>query len=269
MPYTAFSYLVLPRLHPELADDVPHPLPEGTLFLWPGLPHPPSSGVFLPDYAWSPAQAAACVADFERAGREGAHGAPVEAFSVASVFDAGHDLSPEELRALRELMGKAASPPSPVAEAEAEARRQAAQRVLLLAWLQEKQALELRHLERRVRLGQAALAGLLGEGAVTAPEADGEAGDAPLPAWRSVLAAACVFLPHSSAGERGEEAAVLAADRDMASALDALASDAVAEEGVPPGFRAVRAPLGRVLGRGRATPDTERSLLFLYPSTWA
>ena len=189
MPYTAVSYLALPRLHPELAAASPRPLPEGTLFLWPGLPRPPQSGVFAPDYPWTPDQAAACLADFERAGREGVRGAPVAAFSALGALGAGDDLSPEERRALSELMGELSSASDRAVDANDETGRQAAQRTLLLAWLQEKQVLELRELEQRVRRGQSALAGLLGEGVV--PEADfvGVAsGGASLPPWRSVLA---------------------------------------------------------------------------------
>ena len=209
MPYTAVSYLALPRLHPELAAASPRPLPEGTLFLWPGLPRPPQSGVFAPDYPWTPDQAAACLADFERAGREGVRGAPVAAFSALGALGAGDDLSPEERRALSELMGELSSASDRAVDANDETGRQAAQRTLLLAWLQEKQVLELRELEQRVRRGQSALAGLLGEGVV--PEADfvGVAsGGASLPPWRSVLAAASAFLPRSVAGS--DDTAVLA-----------------------------------------------------------
>ncbi len=278
MPNTAVPYLALPRLHPELAAAAPYPLPEGTLFLWPGLPRPAQRGVFTPDYPWSPAQAAACVADFERAGREGAQGAPVVAVSAAGALGASADLSPEERRALRELTGEVSSAPDHTADTNGETRRQAAQRVLLLAWLQEKQVLELRELEQRVRRGQSVLAGLLGEG--SAPEADavGVAPDgASLPPWRSVLAAASVFLPRSVAGSGGDTA-VLALDRDMAATLAALASDQAAEtsgngrtedESLPEGFIGVRVPLGRALGRGWTAPEPTRPLLFVYPSAWS
>lgn len=274
MPNTPFLLLVLPRLHSGLADGVPSPLPAGALFLWPGLPHPPRTGVFIPDYAWTPAQAAACVADFERTGREGARGAPVEAFSVATALDADTGLSAGERRALRQLMGEApgADGASPASGADGEVRRQAAQRVLLLAWLQEKQALELRDLERRVRREQTALAGWLGEGTPAGPETGGAPGGILLPPWRPVLAAASLFLPGPSAPGRDTETAVLVVDPDLASVLAAQASalpaGTTAEADAPPGFCTVRAPLGRVLGRDRAVPDPERNLLFFYPSAW-
>ena len=276
MPYTAVSYLALPRLHPELAAASPRPLPEGTLFLWPGLPRPPQSGVFAPDYPWTPDQAAACLADFERAGREGVRGAPVAAFSALGALGAGDDLSPEERRALSELMGELSSASDRAVDANDETGRQAAQRTLLLAWLQEKQVLELRELEQRVRRGQPALAGLLGEGVV--PEADfvGVAsGGASLPPWRSVLAAASVFLPRSVAGS--DDTAVLALDRDMVATLAALASDQAAgtnenawmgAERLPEGFSGARIPLGRALGRGWTVPEPTRAVFFVYPSAW-
>ena len=276
MPYTAVSYLALPRLHPELAAASPRPLPEGTLFLWPGLPRPPQSGVFAPDYPWTPDQAAACLADFERAGREGVRGAPVAAFSALGALGAGDDLSPEERRALSELMGELSSASDRAVDANDETGRQAAQRTLLLAWLQEKQGLELRELEQRVRRGQSALAGLLGEGVV--PEADfvGVAsGGASLPPWRSVLAAASVFLPRSVAGS--DDTAVLALDRDMVATLAALASDQAAgtnenawmgAERLPEGFSGARIPLGRALGRGWTVPESTRAVFFVYPSAW-
>ncbi|PWM65528.1 MAG: hypothetical protein DBX67_05425 [Desulfovibrionaceae bacterium] len=276
MPYTAVSYLALPRLHPELAAASPRPLPEGTLFLWPGLPRPPQSGVFAPDYPWTPDQAAACLADFERAGREGVRGAPVAAFSALGALGAGDDLSPEERRALSELMGELSSASDRAVDANDETGRQAAQRTLLLAWLQEKQVLELRELEQRVRRGQSALAGLLGEGVV--PEADfvGVAsGGASLPPWRSVLAAASVFLPRSVAGS--DDTAVLALDRDMVATLAALASDQAAgtnenawmgAERLPEGFSGARIPLGRALGRGWTVPESTRAVFFVYPSAW-
>ena len=276
MPDTAVSYLALPRLHPELAAASPRPLPEGTLFLWPGLPRPPQSGVFAPDYPWTPDQAAACLADFELAGREGVRGAPVAAFSALGALGAGDDLSPEERRALSELMGEFSSASDRAVDANDETGRQAAQRTLLLAWLQEKQVLELRELEQRVRRGQSALAGLLGEGVV--PEADfvGVAsGGASLPPWRSVLAAASVFLPRSVAGS--DDTAVLALDRDMVATLAALASDQAAgtnenawmgAERLPEGFSGARIPLGRALGRGWTVPESTRAVFFVYPSAW-
>lgn len=92
------------------------------------------------------------------------------------------------------------------------------------------------------------------------PEADfvGVAsGGASLPPWRSVLAAASVFLPRSVAGS--DDTAVLALDRDMVATLAALASDQAAgtnenawmgAERLPEGFSGARIPLGRALGRG-------------------
>ena len=185
-------------------------------------------------------------------------------------------MTTEERRALSELMGELSSASDRAVDANDETGRQAAQRTLLLAWLQEKQVLELRELEQRVRRGQSALAGLLGEGVV--PEADfvGVAsGGASLPPWRSVLAAASAFLPRSVAGS--DDTAVLALDRDMVATLAALASDQAAgtnenawmgAERLPEGFSGARIPLGRALGRGWTVPESTRAVFFVYPSAW-
>lgn len=335
MSRTVLSYLVLPRLHPELLP--PLPLPEGALLLWPGLPQPPASGVFIPPWPWSPAQAAACVDDFERAGRDGAAGAPVLSLWAADPGLADErgpsmsrtsDISAGERQALRRFMEQAAPgtatagrPDSPSGtcpdcspassgdhpaddsadSADAETRRQlmrqAAQRTLLLAWLQERQALELRDLSLRVRRERAALAGLLSEGkpALVTPEPRESAHQAPdplpLPPWRAVLAAAALFLPapapaapeafsaslpaRSSSGEC-RDMAVLALDRDMSESLAALAdrvpgAGSCALPAPPPGFHGARLPLSRVLGRAWAAgriPETEREILFLWPAAW-
>ncbi|MCH5277973.1 MAG: hypothetical protein J1E80_09115 [Desulfovibrionaceae bacterium] len=297
MPRTARSYLVLPRLHPELVS--PALLPEGALFLWPGLPRPPRSGVFLPAYPWTPDQAAACLADFERAGRDGAGGTHAARLRAADSgwlpglpADRPRDLPESERRALRRFMEQAA--PSPALPNPAFSRapddaqgddpdglerlRQTAQQTLLLAWLQEKQALELRELSLRARREQAALAGLLGEGNPPpfspGPDDMALAPPPPLPPWRAVLAAAALFLPAPSASpapDEGRGMAVLALDRDMSESLAHLAEG----EGAPlcacEGLRGARLSLGQVLGRLRSAgpvPAPERDILFVWPSAW-
>lgn len=248
--------LLLPRLHRELArtPDVP----PGARTLWPGLPQAPADA-FVPDYPWTPAQARACLADFEQTCRAGAGGAPVLAFSVADMLGAGGDLSPAERRALDELVGRQPAAPPAGEDAGEVARRLASQRALLLAWLQEQQVLELRALEQRVREGRFALAGLLGEGGEADASAAPYADDAPLPAWRAVLAAAAPFLPAGTA--------VLATDPDMAEAVLAAAGpeSALPDHDVPAGFAGARLSLGELLGKGWNLPETSRVLPFLYP----
>ena len=61
----AYFLLSLPRLHPELAS-----LPEGCRTLWPGLPRRPEHA-WAPELPWPPALAQACLADYERACRDG------------------------------------------------------------------------------------------------------------------------------------------------------------------------------------------------------
>lgn len=309
MSRTALSYLILPRLHAELLPPVPPP--EGALLLWPGLPRPPRDGVFIPDWPWSPARAAACVDDFERAGRDGARGAPVVSLQAADPGPAD-GLSAAERQALRQFMEQTppAAPNHPAKHpadhpakhpadepADPETRRlmrEAAQRTLLLAWLQERQALELRDLSRRVSRERAALAGLLGEGkpAPLSPAARKSANQAPdplpLPPWRAVLAAAALFLPpatpppssapvSSSYGEH-RDMAVLALDRDMAESLAALAEPGPSAP-LPPlpspppllGFHGARLPLSRVLGRAWSrisAGEAAREILFLWPAAW-
>ena len=68
---TAPFLLTLPRLHAELA-----PQAEGCLTLWPGLPRRPEHA-WAPAMPWSESMAASCLADYERAGRDGASGSPV------------------------------------------------------------------------------------------------------------------------------------------------------------------------------------------------
>ncbi len=254
--------LALPRLRPELAK--PLPALAGAATLWPGLPGPAPAGSWTPAYDWTPAQAAACLADFERLSREGGHGAPVQAASLWSTAAfAGDDLSPAERRALAELRGNAP-------ENAPDGTRVAAQRALILAWLQETQILDLRALERRVSEGRAALDALLGEGLGAANNAksaeadisfapDGEArAETPLPAWPLVLAAAEVFLPDGGA--------VAVNDRAMAEALAAFGGEPAA---AVDGFCALRLPLWKALGASRPSASLgDRDLTFLLPAGW-
>jgi hypothetical protein len=174
----AYFLLSLPRLHAQLAA-----LPEGCRTLWPGLPRCPEHA-WTPELPWPPALAQACLADYERACRDGASGAPVHALGAEH---APADLSDAERRALREMAGMPA-------EAPEQPLRQTAQQVLLLAWLQEKQALDMAELEAKISASRRELAGLL-SGRIRVGEASFLPGDRDLPDWRRTLSAALAFLP--------------------------------------------------------------------------
>lgn len=257
-------FVALPRLHRELID---RPLPDGVLTLWPGLPEAfpgttgdrssAADGLFRPEYPWGPAESAACVADFERAARDGVSGSSVGAVSAEALRTEASDLSPAELAALEEWRRTVSGISSPGPEISAgSGARVAAQRVLLLAWLRERQFLEIRDLEARVSRGQARLAGWLGEGPDDVLPEEGRADGGPwLPSWSVVLEAASFFLP---AG-----AVVVATDDDMASALmdrGEPAEDAPASAG----WTMVRLSSGPVPGGRGAASDAVR--LFLCPA---
>ncbi len=170
--------LALPRLHAEFLPPV-----EGCRTLWPGLPARPESA-WQPSLPWSPAMAASCLADYERACRDGATGTPVLTLGAEP---APSDLSDAERRALREMAGLPSEEPE-------QPLRQIAQQVLLLTWLQEKQALEMNALERKISESRRALSGLL-SGVTRAGSSRALPEERDLPDWRKTLAAALAFLP--------------------------------------------------------------------------
>ncbi len=209
------SYLALPHLHAEL---FPHL--DGCRTLWPGLPGRPDSA-WPPSMPWSPAMAAACLADYERACRDGASGAPVLTLGAEK---APADLSEAERRALREMAGLPAEEPR-------QPLRQNAQQVLLLAWLQEKQALEMAALEQKIGASRRALSGLI-SGVTRTAAAPRLPDENELPDWKRTLAAALAFLP-----DLPEDTAVVVTSRAMASAVSEL--DAPKKDGAPAGHHAV------------------------------
>lgn len=190
-------YLALPRLHAEL---LPHI--EGCRTLWPGLPGRPESA-WAPVLPWSPSMAAACLADYERVCRDGASGSPVLTLGAES---APADLSEAERRALREMTGLPAEEPQ-------QPLRQNAQQVLLLIWLQEKQALEMAALEQKIGNSRRALSGLI-SGVDRSAAALRLPGENELPDWKRTLSAALVFLP-----DLLEDVAVVITSPSMAAAV--------------------------------------------------
>ena len=249
---TAPLLLTLPRLHAELA-----PPTEGCLTLWPGLPRKPETA-WEPSMPWSASMAASCLADYERAGRDGASGSPVLTMSAEH---APADLSPAERRALREMAGLPAEEPEP-------SLRLTAQQMLLLIWLQERQALEMAALEQKISDSRRALSGLI-SGITRTASSPCLPGEKDLPDWRKTLEAALAFLP-----DMPEQVTVAVSSPAMAAALAEL--DAVQEKDAPSGYRAVRVPvpaLAKLCGRlshdrlRRALEDSQwqRTLTFLLP----
>ena len=251
----AYFLLALPRLHSELAA-----LPEGGATLWPGLPRRPENA-WAPTMPLSPAIASACLADYERACRDGASGAPVHALGAEH---APADLSDAERRALREMSGLPA-------EAPEQPLRQTAQQVLLLAWLQEKQALDMAELEKKISDSRRSLASLI-SGRTRVGEASFLPDDNELPDWKKTLAATLAFLP-----DMPENTAFWVSSPAMAQALSELEGEASPTESLGlPGGRALRvkaAALAALCGRssserlerGLGAEQLERPLILVLP----
>ena len=230
--------LALPRLHPEF---LPHH--KGCRTLWPGLPGRPESA-WVPSMPWSESAAAACLADYERACRDGATGTPVLALGAEQ---APADLSDSERRALREMAGLPAEEPK-------QPLRQNAQQVLLLLWLQEKQALEMAALEQKISNSRRALNGLISR--VSRSRADlFLPADNDLPDWKRAVAAALAFLP-----DMPDSAVIMVTSQAMASAVSELG--APEEKHAPDGCHAVRVAVSDLAGLcGRVPHDRLKSNL--------
>lgn len=227
----------VPLMHVEL---LPPGLPEGLSVLWPGLsasrPVPRDSrvAVWRPDMPYAPTEAEACLADFEALGRDMLGGSPVRA-AGALRGAARPGVAPEEAAALAHFAGQGGRLPGvsdlsgfPDLSDREEAKRRA-QRLLLLAWLQEERVSEMSALVRRYHAGSSALARELcrEETGGTAPDEStgarpGARGLLPeaermdfdsaepiareledvrdlLPPWRFVLEQVACFLPEDAA----------------------------------------------------------------------
>lgn len=265
--------IALPHLHPELvredARTLGLSLPEETLVLWPGLPGMPEHA-HAPALPWSPAQAAACLADFERTIRDGAHGLAVTPLAAGGLSSSGGDLSPAEQDALARLKDGGTPSIRPDAPSVIRLKRENAQRTLLLAWLQEQQNIELKELARSVTRKQADLAALLGDGLAPPRSASPEEPVLPPPAaWRAVLEAAATLLDRET---REGSLRFLVLDRDMADTLTSIPPARILPppEGVQPPapFPVLRLHLSAIpgLSSGSAggTPD-DPVLTFLCP----
>ncbi len=172
-------FLAVPRMHAELID-----LPQDCLTLLPGLP-PHTEHSWQPaGLPWTGAEASACLAEFERAVRDGAKGTPVQSL-YAGLHPEG--LSEAEASALQEMAGGHSLPQGTDAAKKA-------QQVLLLAWLREKQSLELAALETSIAQKRHSLDILL-SGRKTYAERKPAVPEDSLPPWRETFAAFLAFLP--------------------------------------------------------------------------
>ena len=247
-------YLALPGLHAEFLPPL-----ENCRTLWPGLPSRPESA-WAPALPWSPAMASACLADYERACRDGATGSPVLTLGAEH---APADLSEAERRALREMAGLPAEEPQ-------QPLRQTAQQVLLLVWLQEKQALEMAALEQKIRDSRRNLTGLI-SGVSRTGFSSAAPDERDLPDWRRTLSAALAFLP-----DMPDETVFVIGSSSMAAALAEL--NAPEKTNAPEGYRAVsldvdhlamlcgRTPHDR-LKRALPSDQWQRTLTLLLPNT--
>lgn len=297
MPAILPSLIVyVPLMHSAL---LPPGLPGGLSVLWPGLPASSRSfprdgrvAAWRPPMPYSPAEAAACLAALEALGRDMLRGTPVHAAGAARPT-AGSGLASGEALALSRFVGQggpasvSTSLASPVAAGagnsapcDTENAQRRAQRLLLLAWLQEERVWDMNGLWSRYHAGAAALAGAFCEarggddsaepessfsepatGAARADSAgrgDFEDVRALLPPWRFVLEQMAHFLPGDAAlftaDSRLLQEATLAsaptAEEESAawSGLDEWNERNGWDESVRRRLRIGRAPLWRLLG---------------------
>ena len=239
--------LFLPYLHAELS---PHEM--NGLTLWPGLPGRPDSA-WEPAMPWPAPMAAACLADYERACRDGASGSPVLTLGAEA---APADLSSAERRALREMAGLPA-------EEEAAPLRHTAQQVLLLLWLLEKQALDMAVLEQKIGTSRQALASLIsGRSKELASPALPSEND--LPDWRKALFAALAFVADMPASTT-----IVITSTAMADALEGMGETLPGRKVARREVSALAELCGRdacsLLKRGLEADQWNRTLTFFLP----
>ncbi len=175
-------FLAVPRMHEELAA-----LPPGCRVLLPGLPQQAANSWMPAGLPMTGAEAAACLAAFESSVRDGARGTPVQSLYAGRLPDG---LSASEMRALQEMTGGAEG--MPAYQDDMPARQ--AQYVLLLAWLREKQALEMADLQGRIAATRHSLSSIL-SGRKIAGEKRPAVSEDDLSPWRQTFAAFLAFLP--------------------------------------------------------------------------
>lgn len=273
------AFLYLPRMHREFLPAALSALPpEALLTLWPGLPRA-AEGTYVPTYPWSEAQAAAALADFERASQWGSVGSPIQSQTVRALntgmkSPAEKENTPkpgENVGSLVAALRQPAQPsaPQPIKQSPAQAQkpeidlalRAAAQSNLVLAWSQERRLLEMLALRRKVEKSQESLQELF------SPDQEGAEGlaipntpDIPvlsfitpdelalLPPWPLVLSAAAHFVQ--------PDQALLTAEPALVALLHTLPR--CEQTSCPrrhPAFACTQAGLGTVLGQAAGTVE--------------
>lgn len=200
----AHFLLAFPRLHSDFAPPSP-----ASVTLWPGHLHAPA-GTWQPRYSISPMLATAILSDFKRSVHDGLYGSPVQALSLER-HPSG--LSPDELKALRELTGQPA-------DSNSISLRNTAQQVLLLSWLLEEQALDMAALQHRIQASRASLRQLFSGEKPTETNEIPLPDEQELPPWNRMLAAVLAFFP-----DIPENTLLLINSRNM--------SDAISERFIP------------------------------------
>lgn len=254
-------YLNFPQMHPDLLDEARRAsLPEGLVYLDPGLDRAPAATHLRPELPFDPRAARALLADTLRFGESLPNPRDILAQGLAAQANQGGGLAPESSRAvlaeveqsMRGLGQASAAASDPLLEA----RRQA-QMVLLLAWNLELRLIELQGIEAGLRtawdrLGVSVSAG---EGVV-----DDEADEAALAVGRELSG---LGLPDPSAvplpWRRLLEAFLLLAPGVVLCTTDQELAASLAEAGLPAGpaqsapgaTAAYQAPAWRLMGLDR------------------
>lgn len=249
--------LCMPFLHP---DSQPCSLPPEAKHIWPGLPHCPTEGFWLPgSYPFSPEQAKACLEDMCAMSEAALSGVPLQALAAAQA-------RPEALREQEEedaLARFARSGDAPPASGESDMLRlrTAAQKALLWAWLLEERSRELRELRRSYSVEAARLSDVMGvehddDAQASLAALDTQLADDAVPhvPWKMVLANAALFLPLGTS--------LLITNAAMRNDIGELIEFSpippteAAALGLSPDARcqSARAPLWRVLGHTASKP---------------
>ena len=174
--------LAVPRFHVELDP----PASAGIRFCVPWREE--GAGNLLRGLPLDRHEAAACLNEWQNMSSDELRCEAYRIIEARSGRDGG--FLPGEAKALENFAGKSA-------DFDTSSRLERAQRLLLLAWMQEKRALELRELNKRCASGYKRLSALLDQARQDAVEADED--DALfLPDWRFVLKYLRPFLPEDA-----------------------------------------------------------------------